>query len=272
MKKIVHEIHRMKNPRSPFIYNQSRSGENGILPNWHENIEILCFFEGEGALTLDGRSFHVGRGDVAVVNPERLHVTVGEPYLLYHCLIIDNRYCIENGIDVGEIEFAELIRDEALFAQICEVAPLFARMREGDDDPTLPPALRYCALGILLSLLSRHTATPTERSGDVQGHSRIKGAVRYLRDAEGAVTLDELARAMGMSKFYLCREFRRLTGTTVVTYLNRIRCEKARRLIYEGAKVSEAAFAVGFDNLSYFSRTFLRYTGIRPSDCQRREK
>ena len=273
MGSITHEIHRMKNPQLPFIFHLCRVEANGILPNWHENIELLCFLEGEGTMTLDGRPYRVGQGDVGVVNADRLHVTGGEPTLSYYCLIVDSGFCMENGIDVSCLEFSELVRDEAIFAAHAEICALFERLQEGKADPAVVPAIRHCVLGILLRLVSHHlTAGGQESKEEARGRDRVKEVVRYLRTVNGAISLDEVAKEMGMSKFYLCREFKRITGTTVVAYLNRTRCERARRMIYEGAKVSEAAFAVGFDNLSYFSRTFLRYIGIHPSACQRRSE
>lgn len=270
MERIVHEIHRMKNPQLPFVFRKSHVKANGILPNWHENIEILCFLEGEGTMTLDGRSYKVGKGDIGIVNVDRLHTTVGEPSLVYYYLIVDNGYCLENGIDVSSLEFLELIRDEALFSRFAEVAELFARMGSEETDPTVFPTLRYCVLGILLQIFERYRLAAEQQNAEAaKGRARMKELVSYLRNAAGAISLDEIAKEMGMSKFYMCREFKRITGTTIIAYLNRVRCEHARRMIYGGAKVSEAAFAVGFDNLSYFSKIFARYMGARPSSCSR---
>ena len=266
MGSITHEIHRMKNPHLPFIFRTTRVEAGGMLPNWHENIEIFFFLEGTGALSLDGRLYKVAAGDLGIVNADCLHATVGEPSLTYRYLIVDSGFCLENGIDVSRLSFEELVHDEALSASFGELGELYRRLSEGEEDPTIYPALRYCVLGILLRLLGQYVTE--ERKGateEARGCARVKEIVRYLRDTSGPVSLDSLAREMGMSKFYMAREFKRITGTTVIAYLNRMRCEQARRMLREGAKVSEAAFAVGFDNLSYFSRTYKRYMGAPPS-------
>jgi AraC-like DNA-binding protein len=270
MEKVIHEIHRMKNPQLPFIFRTSQVTETGILANWHENIELLCILDGEGTVSLDGRPYRVRAGDVAVVNSDCLHAAVGEPQLTYSYLIIDSSFCLENGIDISRLEFCEQVRDAELSALLLEVGDRFTRLSEHEGEPFALPHLRYCVLGVLLRLLTHHLSATGKREDaeEERGRARIKEVVQYLRDCRETPSLDALARKMGMSKFYLCREFKRITGTTVVAYQNRLRCERARRLILEGAKVSEAAFAVGFDNLSYFSKIYKRYMGASPSAKQ----
>ena len=70
---------------------------------------------------------------------------------------------------------------------------------------------------------------------------------------------------MGISKYYLSREFKSFTGRTIFDTINTFRCADAKHLISKGATVSEAAAACGLENLSYFSRTFKKYVGKLPS-------
>jgi len=70
---------------------------------------------------------------------------------------------------------------------------------------------------------------------------------------------------VGISKFYLCREFKAYTGSSILQTVNLLRCTQAKLLIEGGATVSQAALSCGFDNLSYFSRTFKKLMGALPS-------
>ena len=74
-----------------------------------------------------------------------------------------------------------------------------------------------------------------------------------------------IAAMCGITKYHLAREFKRITGQTVLTYLNALRCKKAQLLLSEGKTVTEAAFESGFESLSYFSRTYKRIMGAPPS-------
>ena len=79
------------------------------------------------------------------------------------------------------------------------------------------------------------------------------------------LSLDNIAIYVGISKYHLCREFKTLTGNTIIEFINTLRCTEAKRLIEKGMRVSEAAYTCGFDNLSYFSRTFQHIIGHEPS-------
>ena len=81
----------------------------------------------------------------------------------------------------------------------------------------------------------------------------------------GSVTLQEVADHVGISKYYLSREFKEFTGATIFDTLNMNRCTEARRRMEAGASVSEAALSCGYENLSYFTRVFKKHMGDLPS-------
>lgn len=90
--------------------------------------------------------------------------------------------------------------------------------------------------------------------------------VEYMNDHYNKrISLDEIAEHVGFNKFYLIREFKKYTGQTPFTYINILRCKKARLCILEGMTVTEAANESGFDTLSYFSRTYSKLMGQSPS-------
>ena len=55
-----------------------------------------------------------------------------------------------------------------------------------------------------------------------------------------------------MDKYTLSREFKKLTGMTIVQYINSYRCKKAAEYIASGTSVSEAANMCCFTNMSFF--------------------
>jgi AraC-like DNA-binding protein len=81
-----------------------------------------------------------------------------------------------------------------------------------------------------------------------------------------ALTLDAVAGHAGISRYHFSRIFKSCTGCSFKNYLNRRRIEAAKHLIRsEGLNASEAAFRVGFGDLSHFSRWFKRLEGVPPS-------
>ncbi|WP_135552881.1 helix-turn-helix transcriptional regulator [Paenibacillus cymbidii] len=79
-------------------------------------------------------------------------------------------------------------------------------------------------------------------------------------------SIDELASHAGLSSSHFRLLFKRIIGMTAVQYQNRIRINKAKGLLMSGEyNVTEAALAVGFQDIYYFSRLFKKLTRESPS-------
>jgi len=79
-----------------------------------------------------------------------------------------------------------------------------------------------------------------------------------------AVSLDELSQIAGVSKYYLCREFRRVVGITPHLYQNHLRINSARKLLLQNKTASAIAHELGFYDQSHFGKNFKRLVGITP--------
>ena len=78
-------------------------------------------------------------------------------------------------------------------------------------------------------------------------------------------SLEELARRFYVSKSYLSRIFREVTGFTVNEYRNVSRIRKSQQLLRDGnLSVTEIAAQAGFENLTYYERVFKKYTDTTP--------
>ena len=94
----------------------------------------------------------------------------------------------------------------------------------------------------------------------------------YLAEHQGEVlNLRDTARTANMSKYYFCKLFKKTTGFTFTHYLSRLRVETAKQMLLNlHVRVSEAAYAVGFQSLSQFNRAFHRVAGESPSAFRER--
>jgi AraC-like DNA-binding protein/ligand-binding sensor protein len=78
--------------------------------------------------------------------------------------------------------------------------------------------------------------------------------------------MGEVARAVHVSPFHFSRVFNQAVGQTFTLFLARVRIEAVKvQLLVPGMRVSEAAFAAGFQSLSQFNRQYHRITGEAPS-------
>lgn len=93
-----------------------------------------------------------------------------------------------------------------------------------------------------------------------------KARVFIAEHLDETLPLAEVAHAAGMSAFYFCKVFKNAVGLTFTDYLARTRVEKTKeKLLDPNVRVSEAAFAAGFQSLSQFNRVFRRITGESPT-------
>jgi AraC-like DNA-binding protein len=80
------------------------------------------------------------------------------------------------------------------------------------------------------------------------------------------LSLTAVARAVHMSTFYFCKQFKKATGLNFTNYLGRVRVERAKELLLNPhARISEVAYEVGFQSLTHFNRIFRKLMGESPS-------
>ncbi len=83
------------------------------------------------------------------------------------------------------------------------------------------------------------------------------------------LSLDDLAREAGLSKYYFCREFGKATGVTPMAFLRQLRVEAARSLLLSTSWTLRAiADQVGFADEFQLSRVFRRVAGLPPSQVR----
>jgi AraC-like DNA-binding protein len=85
------------------------------------------------------------------------------------------------------------------------------------------------------------------------------------------LSLSEVAERLGVSPSYLSRVFRRETGVTLTTYIQRARIDRALALLAQGASsISEIAYQVGYQNYRDFYRNFVRQENASPRQVRAR--
>ena len=113
--------------------------------------------------------------------------------------------------------------------------------------------------------------TPTEDSSiqmEDEFLQRVRGVLEvHLDDDEYGIS--QLCRAIKISRVQLHRKLKALTGKSTSHFIRSFRLQKARMLLKTtDLNISEVAYAVGFKDPAYFSRTFNEEFGISPSDAR----
>ncbi len=103
---------------------------------------------------------------------------------------------------------------------------------------------------------------------DKSGNQAALKAVRFIRqNYDRAIPLSEIAQVAGASVRHFCKIFKEETSLTFVDYLTRERVERAKERISQTSdRISDIAFASGFDSIAQFNRAFKKVSGESPSD------
>ncbi|WP_135555739.1 response regulator [Paenibacillus cymbidii] len=113
-----------------------------------------------------------------------------------------------------------------------------------------------------------------DRIGDTIAERRKSGTQltigeveRFIQERlhEEELSLYLAAESMYVNYSYLSRTFKEVTGQSFSDYVLRLRMEKAKELLGQGMKVYDAAERVGYRHVNYFSKSFQKYWGIKPS-------
>jgi AraC-like DNA-binding protein len=134
---------------------------------------------------------------------------------------------------------------------------------------------QYHAIVRLLEIFAEHLSLIVNQIGLRQsngGSAIVRRAKDYIADHQSeTIKLHQIACALNVSTFHFCRKFKLETGVTFVDYLNRIRIERAKILLYNSnLSVTEVAYEVGFQSLTHFNRTFRKLVCSSPTEYRSR--
>jgi len=146
-----------------------------------------------------------------------------------------------------------------------------ARLLRSLDDPmdrelVGPSAVEELLYRVLRSSHGRVLYALTQHHTPYANVSR--SLERIHKDFQASLSVEDLAResAMGVSSFH--RAFKEVTGETPLQYVKKVRLLKAKSLLlFEGKRVEETAYEVGYVSASQFSREFKRYFQVSPSEA-----
>jgi two-component system response regulator YesN len=102
---------------------------------------------------------------------------------------------------------------------------------------------------------------------NVKNAEMLGTVLRYIRENYGRpITLDDAARSVFLSPFYLSHTFKDELGITFIEYITRVRIEEAKKLLSDKSRSMQSiAEAVGYDDASYFSKVFKKNMGVTPN-------
>jgi AraC-like DNA-binding protein len=136
--------------------------------------------------------------------------------------------------------------------------------------PVIFPS-QYESVVVLLTIFAQHLSTVSKQLLVQQENAEppmITRAKEFILERQTDILrLSQVARAVNASTYYFCKMFKKATGINFTDYLARVRIDKAKNLLLNRSlRVSEIAYAVGFQSLTHFNRVFRRIVGQSPTE------
>lgn len=243
--------------------------------HWHSEIEIIRVLDGVLNMRLNNNTYRVKKGDIVFVNSEIVHSAVPEA-CIYEC--IDFHLDFLPASDSGSRYFIDsLINHEYFITEYCaEVQSeyitaanaLFECMkRKSSGYKFKVVGALYNLFGTIIDLhLYSQVSGASSMSAD-KNVPKLKNVLYFIRNNyDSQITLSDMAEAAAMSPKYFCYFFKDMTSKSPIEYLTGYRIEKAsRKLLNSDLSVTDIAFSCGFNDLSYFIKTFKAIKGVTPN-------
>ena len=228
---------------------------------WHDNIELIFCIEGNGKIICDTIQYEISKGDLAIITPHLIHALASDSRIKYYCITVNNNFCKENGI-IFKDKLSHIFSNFINYDNLNKIVDLHEK-----NYKEYAPELRHLLLGMLIKIY-RNLEPEKQYSAidNINQSNYIKKAIKYIEEHYSKpLSVDLIAAELAISRSHLEHQFKLFTHCTIIDYLNSVRCNKAKFLIKSGMNVSEAAFTVGFNNLSYFTRVYKKHMLILPS-------
>lgn len=234
--------------------------------NWHENPEIQLITEGSGTFLLNGEKYNISEGDIIAVNSNALHYTFTDSRLIYTCLIVSSDWCRQMNINYDTLYFSPLIHSERIKNLILGLEDIISN----SADMLYIAKANEMLLQIMIELVENHCSAINPSPIQGRNFEPVISTIDYIHsNFSNKITLSRISKAVFADKYTLCKEFKKYTGQTIFEYLNQYRCLMAKELLSQGITVGKAAGLCGFENLSFFTKTFKKYIGSCPSQLKK---
>lgn len=232
--------------------------------HFHEEYVIGFIENGRRHLVCKGETYDVQPGDLLIFNPHDTHACgpVDEEPLDWRCLNIRTEVMRRAVREVTGADALPVFRQNVLLQ--CDLAPLLRELHGmvagGETD-----FQKEETFFLLMEQLIGRYAELRFSAAPASGREEVEAACAYLEQhyAE-AITLDELSRVAGLSKYHLLRVFTRQKGISPYRYLETVRIDQAKKLLEQGVPPAEAAARTGFSDQSHFTNFFKTMIGLTP--------
>lgn len=249
-----------------------------ITKHFHKEYELYYLLEGERYYFIDRQTYHVKKGSIVFIDQNQIHKTVGASNFYHDRILVQisdevmvSLFNVLGDMDMsmelpgcfGVLELndsGQQYIEQVLFAIIDEMN----KKRTGYEY-VVKAKVTELVVFIMRCKKGEYTTFQVE-TVKTEKHKKVHEIAEYINlNYKNKVSLDDISKHFYVSKSYLSRIYKEVTGFTVNEYINIVRIKKAKLLLEATDKaITEVAEQVGYDSITYFEKVFKVYMEISP--------
>lgn len=242
----------------------SKLRPEGVSTNYHHRFELISVFERAAPVRIDRSSYQLQPGEGALIFPNQFHhfLDVEKGDLDWLFITFECRH----SEPLNALHDAPRVYDERAHDLLAQLVNEYVSPRRGTRDNLF---ISY-TLGQLLEHLTTLPLIPESRR-DIHSSDDLRDQIlekinRHVREhLNKAISIGDLAEALGYSVSHLRAVFRDRLGVSLGRYMRESRLSEAAKLLQSSeSNVSEIGERCGFESLYAFSRAFRKAYGLPP--------
>lgn len=254
--------------------------DNQINLHQQDSWELSYVITGRGMRVIGDTIEPFSQGEVILIPPN-----------IPHCWSFDEEICDSTGkIENITISFTdqllsdvsgifEVLSDVTQGISGCTNAISFSGRILSDLQKTMTEMVKETAAERISSLIRILCLIATPDNGNIVGRPVVEDRnmkrkqalyLYVMNNYQHNITLDEVARFIGMEKSAFCVFFKKMTGKSFFTFLTDYRIEASCQMLLKTSKsVAEVCIASGFRDVPYYNRIFKKTMKITPSEYRK---
>jgi len=252
-------------------------------PNRHDSYEMVYIKRGKAVFEIAEYPAEIGPNDIIIIKPNQPHKFIvksetGCEFIVLSFKFVNNfanQYSDVSGVSLEDFLNFVSGKESGAFitlkvSQKNEIITLLNRILNEKLNPDIGSEfLNYLLVMELFVLISR--ALKMEWESSIKNKSPkikelIQVSVNYIHNNyERDISLKDIAQYVFLSTSYFTRAFKEEMGISPISYLLKLRIERAKELLKEtDKKISDIALSVGFSNQQRFNDIFKKYVKLTP--------
>lgn len=254
----------------------------------HHNYEIYYLISGERYYFIDNKTYLVKEGGLVLLNKGQIHKTTivsqakhdrilmqldEEPFNSFLISVINKNLSsfFSSHSGVYQLDSKMQARVKSLLREISE------EIHNSKLHYSSLAMMKLCSLLVYimrLDIKEKNSSTFSSSLANTSKHNKVSEVASFIKDHPAdAISLANLAERFYISKSYLSRIFKEVTGFTVNEYININRIKQAQELLLTtDFNISTISTSLGYESSSYFIRIFNKYMGTSPLQYRKQNR